>query len=155
MLPGNLRHSHIQHQIEELQNSWNSTINLLFLDFDGVFVVPRQNMDDYLKRIVQLAQRYQLKVVITSTWRFDMVNCHRILDDYLEIHGRTELDGNHRSQQILNYLRTHPFHHFLILDDLFLEELQEYQVHCDFFTGFDEIAYQQAIQIMDKQTKKI
>ena len=147
MLPGNLRHSHIQHQIEELQNSWNSTINLLFLDFDGVFVVPRQNMEDYLKRIAQLAKQYQLKVVITSTWRHDMENCHRLLDGYLEIQGRTELDANSRSQQILNYLSTHPFHHFLILDDLFLEELQDYQVQCDFFSGFDEKAYERAKQI--------
>ena len=155
MLPGNLRHSHIQHQIEKLQNSWNSTINLLFLDFDGVFVVPRQNMEDYLKRIAHLAQQYQLKVVITSTWRHDMDNCHRVLDDYLEVQGRTELDGSNRSQQILNYLSTHPFKHFLILDDLFIDELQDYQVHCDYFTGFDEKAYEKAVQILKKQAEKI
>ena len=153
MLPGNLRHLHIQHQIKELQHKWNSNINLLFLDFDGVFIVPRKNRDDILKRISKLAHHYNFKAVITSTRRINMDNCHQILDSFIEIEGRTELDNSTRTQQILNYLSTHPFRHFLILDDLFMEELQEYQVHCDFFTGFDQNSYQTAIQIMDKQIK--
>lgn len=154
MLPGNLRHSHIDHQIKKLQKNWNSSTNLLFLDFDGVLIVPRKDKDEFLKRIHSLTEKYNFKAVITSTWRMNMDNCHQILDDIIEIDGRTDLNEDSRSQQILNYLSTHPFQHFLILDDLFMEELQEYQVHTDFFIGFDEKSYQLAFQIIERQIQQ-
>ena len=152
MLPGDVRHKKLNDTIRELKKNWKSELNLLFLDFDGVFIVPRKPQDEYLRRISRLCHDYHLKAVITSTHRFNLHKCDEILSAYgIEIAGRTELGGNDRNEQIFNYLNTHPFHHFVILDDMFLVQLQDYAVHCDFYTGFDEKARQKAIEILERQ----
>ena len=155
MRPGYLRYTSIHHKIKHLQKKWNTDTNLIFLDFDGVFIIPRKDKKEYLERISLLCRTYQLKAVITSTWRFNMDRCEELLKPYdIDIHGRTEMEGNDRNLQIMNYLKTHPFHHILILDDMFLVKFQDYAVHTDFYTGFDEFSYLKAVQILERQAKE-
>ena len=155
MLPGQLRHSVLNQRIAHLKKHWKSETNLLFLDFDGVFIIPKKNQKEYLERIARLCETYQLKAVITSTHRFDMNKCENRLSPYgISVIGRTELEGNDRNEQILNYLSMHPFHHFVILDDMFLVKFQDFLVHCDFYTGLDESAYTKAVQILEFQIKE-
>ncbi len=155
MLPGTLRYAALKENLQQLKNQWKSDIHLLFLDFDGVFIIPRKEKKEFLERIAKLSQTYYLKTVITSTHRFDMNKCEQLLSAYgIHVIGRTELEGNDRNEQIYNYLKTHPFHHFVILDDLFLPQFQDYAVHCDFFTGFDETAYQKAVKILEQQIEE-
>lgn len=152
MLPGLLRHAELNQRITDLKKHWKSETNLLFLDFDGVFIIPRKNQNEYLERIAKLCQTYHLKAVITSTHRFDMNECENRLSPYkIPIIGRTELNGDDRNEQIYSYLSAHPFHHFVILDDMFLVKFQDYSVHCDFYTGFDESAYMNAVRILERQ----
>lgn len=155
MLPGSLRHAELKETLQQLKKHWNSDINLLFLDFDGVFIVPRKDKKEFLERIAKLSKMYHLYAVITSTHRFDMDKCKQLLSHYgINAIARTELEGNDRNEQIYDYLKTHPFHHIVILDDLFLTQFQDYAVHCDFFSGFDESAYQKAIEILERQKEE-
>lgn len=155
MLPGTLRFAEYKENILQLKRQWNSEFHLLFLDFDGVFIVPKKEKKEFLERIAKLCKSYHLKVVITSTHRFNMNKCEQLLSSYgINVIGRTELEGNDRNEQIYNYLKAHPFHHFVILDDMFLAQFQDYAVHCDFFTGFDETAYQKAVEILENQKEE-
>ena len=155
MHPGTLRFAEYKETILQLKRQWNSEFHLLFLDFDGVFIVPRKEKKELLTRIAKLCKTYHLQAVITSTHRFDMIKCKQLLSAYeINVIGRTELEGNDRNEQIYNYLKTHPFHHFVILDDMFLAQFQDYAVHCDFFTGFDETAYQKAVEILENQKEE-
>lgn len=152
MLLGTLRHAELIETIHQLKKNWKSELNLLFLDFDGVFIIPKKDKKEYLERIAQLCNAYKLQTVVTSTHRIDMDKCKHTLTPYgIHVIGKTELTGTDRNEQIFHYLKAHPFQHFVILDDMFLVQFQDYAVQCDFYTGFDETAYQAAADILNRQ----
>ncbi|MBQ7889386.1 MAG: hypothetical protein IJ356_06470 [Erysipelotrichaceae bacterium] len=156
MLPGTLRHSSLHQTLHQLKQDWNCNTNLLFLDFDGVWIIPDGQYKALVSRINQLCHTYQLEVVITSSYRKNMEFCETILrmNNFKGIiQGCTELNDDDRCTQILQYLQTHPFQHFVILDDMFLESFQGFAVKCEFFTGFDDAAYDEAVQILQRQIK--
>ena len=154
MSTGKLRYSQIHHQVSTLKKSDAS--NLLFLDFDGVWIIPEGDYKTIIHRVNTLIQTYQMEVVLTTSHRTNMEGCINLLKACGfegTIQGRTELEGEDRATQILNYLNQHDFNHFVILDDMWIDPLQDYLVHCNFYTGFDERAYHEAINSMERQIK--
>jgi hypothetical protein len=152
MSTGKLRYSQIHHQVNTLKKA--SAPNLLFLDFDGVWIIPEGDYKAIIQRVNKLIQTYQMEVVLTTSHRTNMQGCINLLKACgFEgiISGRTELEGEDRAAQILNYLNQHDFHHFVILDDMWIDPLQDYLVHCNFYTGFDDKAYNEATKIMERQ----
>ena len=154
MSTGKLRYSQIHQQVNALKKA--DATNLLFLDFDGVWIIPEGDYKAIIQRVNSLIQTYQMEVILTTSHRTNMERCINLLKTCGfegTIQGRTELEGEDRATQILNYLSQHNFNHFVILDDMWIDPLQDYLVHCNFYTGFDEKAYNEAIKIMERQIK--
>ncbi|MCI5774824.1 MAG: HAD domain-containing protein [Erysipelotrichaceae bacterium] len=128
--------------------------NYLFLDFDGVIITAKQEIKEHVALVDRLCKTHDLKVVISSSWREYLPECTKVLREAGfegEIAGATDLLGDDRNKQILRYLRKHQYHKFVILDDLLLRELVDFQVKTDYRVGFDEQAYMQACAILLKQ----
>lgn len=136
-----------------LKEKWkDNENNLLFLDFDGVFMVEGNDEADYLKRIEKLCENYNLKVVISSLWKRDFNECLSILSPYnLNIIGHTTLEKLGRESEILEYLCTHPFKKFVILDDIKMCDLKDFAVHVDYRKGFTEEALNEAREVLNRQ----
>lgn len=128
--------------------------NLLFLDYDGVFLCLHQEVKPYVERIERLCREFELKVVISSSWREYYPQCLDVLREAgftQEVIGRTSLEGYDRNKQIFDYIKKHGFHKLLILDDMPLWFFCGYHVQTDFERGFDDEAYALARRILLKQ----
>ena len=128
--------------------------NLLFLDYDGVLICPDEEIEDYVKRLERLCKKYNLKVVISSSWREYYPECLKMLYDggfSGKVIGHTSLEGYDRNKQILSFIIKHHFNKLLILDDMPLWLFKKYHVQTDFRKGFDDEAYLKACEILDKQ----
>lgn len=141
----------------------------LFLDFDGVINIwykendPRFKLrsikeDDSqfadipsVKRLSDLCLKYNLNIVISSSWRFAGVGyCQRYLKKCglkkgVKVVGVTAQDFEDRQKHITDYLFEHPdFTGYMILDDLDLPRLRNNLVKCETLEGFDEQRAHQA-----------
>ena len=128
--------------------------NLLFLDYDGVFICMHQEIKSYVQRIERICQEFDLKVVISSSWREYYPQCLDILWEAGfngKVIGRTTLEGYDRNKQIYEYIKGHGFNKLLILDDMPLWFFHGYHVKTDFEKGFDDEAYELARHILLKQ----
>ena len=70
MSTGKLRYSQIHHQINTLEKA--SATNLLFLDFDGVWIIPEGDYKAIIQRVNTLIHTYQMEVVLTTSHRTNM-----------------------------------------------------------------------------------
>ncbi len=141
----------------------------LFLDFDGVINIwckeddPRFKLKSIkenefqfadissVKRLSYLCLKYNLNIVISSSWRFAGVGyCQRYLkkcglNKNVKVVGVTAQDFEERQKHITDYLFEHPdFTGYLILDDLDLPYLRNNLVKCETLEGFDEQRAHQA-----------
>lgn len=115
--------------------------NLLFLDFDGVFTYTHNDERELMKNIMRLVDEFHFKIVISSTWRFDPEKAYQKLEEAgcsAEIIGMTDTVGNERYLEIYSYLMKHPFHNYLILDDMDMKGLRAHAVRTVFLEGFTE-----------------
>ena len=145
----------------------------LFLDFDGVINIwgkeddPRFKVksikDDAcqfadipsVKRLSDLCLKYNMNIVISSSWRFAGVGyCQRYLKNIglkkgINVCGITAQDFDERQKHITDYLFEHPdFTGYMILDDLYLPYLKNNLVKCETLEGFDEQKAHQAYVMM-------
>lgn len=142
----------------------------LFLDFDGViniwcreetdplFKVRSIKEDDCqfadipsIKRLSDLCLKYDINIVISSSWRFAGVGyCQRYLKKCglkkgVKVVGVTAQDFEERQKHITDYLFEHPdFTGYMILDDLYLPYLNKNLIKCETLEGFNEQKCHQA-----------
>lgn len=146
-------------------------MNIIFLDIDGVL-----NSDNYYRMvdrslkdwsrfdpsaiilIKKLIVEFELKIVISSTWRFGVV---KLLNDelkksdliqYLHKDWKTpQIHPSHRGQEIKLWLDNHPeVKHYLIFDDdeNILHEQKPKFIKTGLFEGMIEEHYYQARKIL-------
>ncbi|MDD5851188.1 MAG: HAD domain-containing protein [Galactobacillus timonensis] len=136
--------------------------NLLFLDFDGVIntfdddAKKNYQMPSHrcMKNLNQLCHDRHLKIVISSSWRYDGIeNCEKYLregglDPDIEIVGTTpKMDFKGRPAEILQYVtKEKDLTGFLIVDDLPMDYLSAFAYRTDFEKGLD----QEALQTLEK-----
>ena len=136
--------------------------NLLFLDYDGVFNLIRNNFElihfdrERLDNIARLCAEYDLKVVVSSSWRSDP-RYREALYEYgmsrnVDIIGCTDQIGFNREREIIDYLSHYVyFDRFIILDDMTFDELAPYHVKTTLEEGFNESKLREARALLDRQ----
>ncbi len=148
-----------------------------FLDFDGVInIVCEEGSEKYnklveklkdgiwsdedsVRRLSDFCMRNQIEIIISSSWRYSgLEECKTYLhksglDEKIPIVGTTALEFNPtREDLIYAYLKEHPdFSKIIIFDDMVMNELNEFLVRTDLYTGIDETAIQKGQNILDKQ----
>ena len=135
--------------------------NVLFLDYDGVVNVTWRNYDGppfdtgLVENVNTLCHMFDLKIVITSSWRsFDGYE-ESLIDSGLakdiSIIGKTDELGP-RDKEIMEYLKSHPYiEKFIILDDIPMESLKDYQIQTRYPIGFDKEHLKKAIDLLNNQ----
>jgi HAD domain in Swiss Army Knife RNA repair proteins len=149
-------------------------MKIVFLDFDGVLNSLSQIAfgsnttfnPEAIRRLNEIVQRSQARVVISSTWRV-----HYSLDELRELltsngfrgeiigctpifshdHATSLPDiGMIRCQEIQNWIDAHsePLTSFVALDDLELQLLAAHQVLTDMEVGLAEHHVEQALAIL-------
>jgi len=112
---------------------------IIFLDIDGVLNTPKNMMDaiekgifpkgnipmqtvskDCVRRLRNIVEITDAKIVISSTWRMTMNAVWRAFAwcgwDNPPIIGKTGV-GNSRGMEIEDWLKKHPVKNFVIIDD--------------------------------------
>lgn len=145
----------------------------LFLDFDGVIniwtskegagIQLKSIKDDEcqfadipsVKRLSDLCLKYNMSVVISSSWRFAGTGyCQRYLKKCglkkgVKVVGITAQDFEERQKHITDYLFEHPdYTGYMILDDLYLPYLHNHLIKCETLEGFDKQKAHQAMMMM-------
>ncbi len=156
-----------------------SKLRYLFLDFDGVINVPYEpdtpefeyavshNYDffrrDMVNRVNRLCADYGLQTVITSSWRFNGMDfCRKVLyeagfDRNLILAGATDSENifEHRAVLIHKWVSEHPeTAAIMILDDIPMSALSDYEANTDFDEGYTEEKDQEARRKLDRQIRK-
>lgn len=164
-------------------------MNLLFLDIDGVLnntesrraticafhavKYKKQNLEkrhldideDNLKLVFKLIKKYNMKVVISSMWRFNaklywfdemFALYNEYVDDldFLSVKTMEDWEGcGSRSKGIEEYLKDNPCNSFVCLDDTakHFSSLHDNLVLTDIDYGFTEQDFLKACEILDKQ----
>lgn len=155
-------------------------MKVLFLDFDGVVnKYMWQPVDDKMQVkynreydgilndeqalywVNDLCLKYNLSIVVTSTWRRFYSNTEELatilyrsgLNEDILVSGKTDVLNLTPGEEIAYYLFTHPdITEFVIIDDsLKMFSLDDYLVHCNSFHGFGITEYQQAVTILERQ----
>lgn len=148
----------------------------LFLDFDGVINIwhmnnPQSIKEDQcqfadvpsIKRLSDLCLKYNLYIVISSSWRFaGTAYCANYLKRCglkkgCKVVGITAQDFEERQKHITDYLLQHPdYTGYLILDDLYLPHLDKNLVKCETLEGFDEQKqYQATMKVKQMEVRSI
>lgn len=150
--------------------------NVVFLDFDGVintlvgrdlsgkekygFNLPNSMMVNNLPNVELLSKlclEYNLKIVVTSTWRFmnkkypvNEVLYNSGLSRDVEVHGMTSNYFGMRTKEIEKYLKANPMiDNFIIIDDLGVPLYNHHLVKCNLYDGFNEEAYENAKMLIE------
>ena len=135
--------------------------NIVFLDFDGVLNLDRNNYTGNFKakepidNLNRFCLENEFKIVVISSWRKSL-NYKEILfesglDKNIEILGATDILEKDRESEIIDYLEKHQnTNKFIILDDGDFFELKKYQVQTIFEKGFDNKKYQEACELINK-----
>ena len=152
---------------------------VLFLDFDGVVNVPYEYgspeyeavlesgsydffRPEIVDRLNRLCHEYELFVVMTTSWRYSGLDyCVESLlnagfDPDIPIEGMTDTDDPlfRREGEIFSYvLQSEKITGFVILDDIPMDNLQDYAVTTIFEVGYDEACDQRARELLDAQKK--
>ena len=136
-------------------------INVLFLDYDGVInlITPDHRFIQFdracIDNVSKLCRQFDLKIVVSSSWRYDddydqLLYSHGLGSD-VEVIGCTDSLGS-REREIMDYLDRNPqIDRFIILDDLPMNELRNYQVLTRMHEGFSERRYNEAAGILNRQ----
>ena len=136
--------------------------NILFLDYDGVVNTDYNNFGqepfntDCINNVNRLCKEFNLKVVISSSWR-DYPNHLDILyksglDKDITVLGSTKQLDKSREDEIIDYLKDHIYiDKFVILDDCEMSILKDYHVKTIFERGFDKDKYIESVKILSKQ----
>ena len=150
---------------------------ILFLDFDGVVNVPytfgtpeyedamARGVYDFFRpeiveRLNRLIHEYDLKVVISSSWRWQGIDfCRNSLyeagfDQDVAVEGLTPTPEDYppRHQEILDYLDgVRDVTAILILDDIPMRVLSDYAVETVFDDGYTAECDTTARAILDRQ----
>ena len=164
--------------------------NIIFLDIDGVlnnmnywnecfkrhhikgimsmhcFPFDPKCLNNLMKLNQELQkQNYNVKIVLSSTWRLNQVDIEivnsRLAEYGMRIFATTiSLSSGNRGLEIKNFLDNEKYEkaeNFLIIDDE-IKDIQEqfeekYIIHTDFNTGFDSKKLQQAINKLKEVQK--
>ncbi|MCR5230627.1 MAG: hypothetical protein K6D03_10925 [Solobacterium sp.] len=162
----------------KLADRRGSQLRYLFLDFDGVINVPYEpdtpeyeyalahNFDffrrDMVERVNRLCRDYGLQTVLTSSWRFSGLDyCRQVLyeagfDRNLIIAGMTDAEDifEHRDYLIYQWVLSHPqTAAIMILDDIPMPSLSEYEANTDFDYGYTEEKDREARRKLDRQIR--
>lgn len=150
-------------------------MKIVFLDFDGVlnsmadfnFKTTSSLFDaPYIARLNAIVVQSGAKVVISSSWRVnhsldelrkllhaagfqgDVIDCTPIFQ-YDTVQGLCDI-GEIRSAEIRAWMDAHPvpIASFVVLDDLELSPLAEYQVLTDMVEGLRDHHIEQALAIL-------
>ncbi len=128
-------------------------MNLLFLDIDGVLNSDDSPVNeqflysfspDCVKVLNRILQKYQLKIVLSSSWRmvFDTEKQNRIFKENGVVqmpYGQTpDLGYSNRAKEIKAYLKNRKVENFLILDDMNLQGFKHHFVRINPSTGLCE-----------------
>ncbi len=136
--------------------------NVLFLDFDGVINIPLKpgkplGFDrECMKNVNQLCHRFDLKIVVISSWKrgssYRQILYDQGLDEDIEVIGKTDDLPGPREKEVMKYLTDNIFiDKFIIIDDGFFNELSPYQVKTAFANGFDLSKYREAEKLLETQ----
>ena len=154
-------------------------MNVIFLDYDGVVNNIIWNADgtraDYshphrgyvnnreaVLWLSEFCQKYDYKIVVTSTWRLhpNYRECLIAggLREGITILGCTGRREDGRGSEIKEYLDKHPgIQRWLVLDDDDCSEghpeIQDHQVLCKTNAGFNLEEFELAVQLHEKQGK--
>lgn len=124
-----------------------SNRNLLFLDYDGVFMSTSADPKVLMKNIMSLVDEFDFKIVISSSWRMNpqmALDTLRKMGCDAEVVGMTAMESGPRYLEIAHYLMKHAFHQFLILDDLDMGPLRDHAIKTEFRRGFDALMLKEA-----------
>lgn len=152
-------------------------MKVVFLDYDGVVNTPIWDENHYCgfnfpedgkvnnyqacQWLNKLCKKFDLKIVVTSTWRYC---CHDTpyqdclynggLDKSIEIIGCTDWFGNmSRYDEIKSYLENHKeIERYIILDDDKCDD--ENYVYCNPGYGFGIEEYMKAEKILKKDKEE-
>jgi hypothetical protein len=98
-------------------------IKVIFLDVDGVLnlqrtLSPWSLNKACLKRLKNIIDRTDCKLVLSSTWRKFPKAVHKLNWAGLSFYGYTDQDGPYRGFEIQRFLDAHPeIEEYVILDD--------------------------------------
>jgi hypothetical protein len=160
-----------------MKTKFNDGEAVLFLDIDGVLCTDRAYLaygQDKTKSILRtydplgimlvdrLCQDYNLKVVISSTWRHRndvplILLSHGFKSDFHEDEKTpSRLRGSNRGDEIGLWLEDHPtVNNFLILDDdtdgMKGTQFEDFQTVTDYYDGILFKNYKEAVKILEKQ----
>ncbi len=163
-----LNYQYIHQKLLEIMEKENNEKIYLFLDFDGVIniYIDFDEMSDDLDhladneciaRINKLCLEYDLDVVLSTSWRFAGLDyCHQYLlengfSEKIKVVGITQIDYlMPREEEIIYYLLEHDdFKGFIILDDIYMENLNYYLVYTNENEGFSEDKYLEAVRLLN------
>lgn len=131
-------------------------MRILFLDFDGVWIIRKIVNNECAERIRMLILEKDLKIIISSNWRMDrdkdkainMISQYIIRDRVL---GAIEISNKNRSEQIASFLENISYSSMLILDDNIVEGYEGFSVITNPDEGFTCEDYKQAVEILNEQ----
>ena len=161
--PGSIDHILLRRKMKRRSDMTDDIENILFLDYDGVINTDLYNYGQEpfnqtcMKNVEKLCREYDLKIVVTSSWReyrdYPEYLRKSGLSEEIEILGCTEILHMFREDEIKDYLKKHIYiHKFVILDDIKdLGDLEPYHVCTEFEKGFDEEKYQEAKKILEEK----
>ena len=145
-------------RIKELSDNLD---NIVFLDFDGVINLDKNNYrgpfknEKLIKNINMLCLNYNFKIVVISSWRkysnYKDILYNSGLDINVEILGCTNNLEKDRESEVIEYIEEHPYtNKFIIIDDKPFNLLKGYQVQTNFNSGFDDEKYNEAIYLINQ-----
>lgn len=134
----------------------NKPVLYIFLDVDGVLNdVASFTMSDtilalsnvclfnYQYLVDKLRQKYEVKVILSSTWRFNKKGFDKLREyedkyDALKLYDSTPISHDHREEEIKAYCDKNKIEYkdILIIDDAFMDgELKYRSIKTDSFDG--------------------
>lgn len=149
-------------------------MNVLFLDYDGVVNIPLVNIKEgrktisynwpsdnmvnhkeALKFIELFCQRYDYKIVCSSSWRREKnyADClyNAGLSKDVEVIGRTSVNGDKsRAERIYEWIESFHPEKYIVIDDNYIpedEEMEKHFIQTDCCVGFMLEAYEDAVRI--------
>lgn len=144
----------------------NKPVLYIFLDVDGVLNdVASFTMSDtilalsnvclfnYQYLVDKLRQKYKVKVILSSTWRFNKKGFNKLKEyedkyDALKLYDSTPISHDHREEEIKMYCEKNKIEYkdILIIDDAFMDgELKDRSIKTDTFDGLKFSEVQQCL----------
>ncbi len=134
--------------------------DVLFLDYDGVVnIIYPGGYERFSKPLVanvsKLCKQFDLQIVVISSWKISPDYAAYLyeagLDPEVKVFGKTDDIPGPREEEIKKYLQDHIYiDNFIILDDGLFDELRPYQVRTTMAEGFDDVKYEEAVQLIKR-----